>query len=186
LTSSSSPVRSAPASYIRYCANAFEQVIGTLFTASSTLFFALINPHTIYWASGFPSTIFSVIGADFMFASGTLFVAKVAFPHEQSVAGALFNTMTQLGTSFGLTISTIVYDRVREAHNSGDLAAAQLAGYRAAQWTCFGFGIFATLLAALFLHGVGAVGHSQPAEERITDMEKETKGKSSVHVKVQE
>lgn len=37
------------------------------------------------------------MGADFVFSAGTLFIARVALPHEQSVAGALFNTMTQVG-----------------------------------------------------------------------------------------
>jgi hypothetical protein len=82
--------------------------------------------------------VLSVCGADFVFSTGTLFVAKVALPGEQSLAGALFLTMTQLGTSFGLTVSTIVFDRVVQRHpgNGG------LAGYRAAQWTAFGFGLF--------------------------------------------
>ena len=42
----------------------------------------------------------SVFGADFVFASGTLFVAKVSLPHEQSLAGALFQTMTQVRLPF--------------------------------------------------------------------------------------
>jgi hypothetical protein len=70
---------------------------GTLFTACATLFFALIDTHASYWPYGFPSAIFSVIGADFVFASGTLFVAKVAAADEQSLAGATFQTMTQVG-----------------------------------------------------------------------------------------
>ncbi|KAJ6468232.1 hypothetical protein C8R45DRAFT_792875, partial [Mycena sanguinolenta] len=57
---------------------------------------------------GFVAPIVSVFGADFVFASGTLFVAKVALPHEQSLAGGLFQTLTQLGTAFGLANTTIV------------------------------------------------------------------------------
>jgi hypothetical protein len=71
-------------------------VTGTLFTGAATLFFALIDTSAPYWAYGFPSAIFSVVGADFVFASGTLFVAKVAAPDEQSLAGATFQTMTQV------------------------------------------------------------------------------------------
>ena len=37
-----------------------------------------------------------MFGADFVFSSGTLFIAKCALPHEQSVAGALFSVMTQV------------------------------------------------------------------------------------------
>ena len=37
-----------------------------------------------------------MFGADFVFASGTLYVAKIVKPHEQSLAGAMFTTMTQV------------------------------------------------------------------------------------------
>jgi hypothetical protein len=56
----------------------------------------LINTSSVYWAFGFPAAICSVIGADFVFAAGTIFVAKIALPHEQSLAGGLFQTMTQV------------------------------------------------------------------------------------------
>ena len=71
-------------------------VIGTGFTAVANLLFAVIKVSAPYWAFGFPSAILSVFGADFVFAAGTLFVAKISLPHEQSVAGALFQTMTQV------------------------------------------------------------------------------------------
>jgi len=45
---------------------------------------------------GFPSAIFSVFGADFVFASGTIFIARIVEPHEQSLAGGVFNTMLQV------------------------------------------------------------------------------------------
>lgn len=56
----------------------------------------MVDPSETYWAYGLPSAILSVFGADFVFSAGTLFIAKVALPHEQSVAGALFQTMTQV------------------------------------------------------------------------------------------
>ena len=71
-------------------------VLGTSLTASANIFFAVVRPSQTYWAYGLPSAILSVFGADFVFAAGTLFIAKVALPHEQSVAGALFQTMTQV------------------------------------------------------------------------------------------
>lgn len=56
----------------------------------------MIDPAAPYWAFGFPATVLAVFGADFVFAAGTLFVAKVCLAHEQSVGGALFNTLTQV------------------------------------------------------------------------------------------
>ncbi|EIN03494.1 MFS general substrate transporter [Punctularia strigosozonata HHB-11173 SS5] len=150
----------------------FLVVTGTVLTSCGALLFAVIVPSAPYWAFGFPSAVISVFGADFVFASGTLFVAKVALPHEQSLAGALFQTMTQLGTAFGLTISTIVFNRVlkRESRERGvntsgvDASAAprpaQLEAYKAAQWTTFGFGMLATALALIYLRNVGIIGAS--------------------------
>jgi len=71
-------------------------IIGTIMTATANLLYGIINPAAPYWAFGFPAAIVSVFGADFVFASGTLFVAKVCLPHEQSVGGAMFQTMTQV------------------------------------------------------------------------------------------
>ncbi|KAG1735292.1 uncharacterized protein EDB91DRAFT_1083748 [Suillus paluster] len=85
-------------------------VSGTLLTAFAGILFALIDPSATYWAFGFPSAVLVVFGCDFVYASGTIFIAKIALHHEQSVAGALFQTMTQLGTAFGVAISTIVFN----------------------------------------------------------------------------
>ena len=49
-----------------------------------------------YWAFGFPAATIVVVGADFVYAAGTLFIAKISLPHEQSLAGGLFQTMTQV------------------------------------------------------------------------------------------
>jgi len=69
-------------------ADIYHAVFGTIFTGSAGLLFALINPSSTYWAFGFPAAVISVFGADFVFAAGTIFVAKVALPHEQSLAGS--------------------------------------------------------------------------------------------------
>ncbi|KAJ7273761.1 MFS general substrate transporter [Mycena rebaudengoi] len=147
-------------------------VFGTTFTGLGSLLFALIQPSAPYWAYGFPSTIVSVFGADFCFAAGSLFVAKVSLPHEQSLAGGLFQTLTQLGTAFGLAISTIVYDTVPGSETS---ASAPLKAYKLAQWSSFSMAMLCTLLAAIFLRGVGPVGSDErneiktsPEEERGT------------------
>lgn len=68
----------------------YHIVFGTIFTGSANLLFALINPSSSYWAFGFPAAVTSVFGVDFVFAAGTIFVAKVALPSEQSLAGAPF------------------------------------------------------------------------------------------------
>ncbi|KAJ7595339.1 putative efflux transporter [Mycena floridula] len=150
---------------------------GTAITSTASLLFALINPDAPYWAFGFPAAIVAVVGADFVFSSGTIFVAKESLPQEQSVAGGLFQTMTQVGTSVGVTISTVVFNRILE-RESGRLGVmpdpsgrnapmpAQLTSYKAAQWTAFAFGVLATLLAVVFFRGVGIVGHREGKGKR--------------------
>ncbi|KAI0794177.1 efflux transporter [Fomes fomentarius] len=158
-------------------------VIGTLCTGLASVLFAVIDPSAPYWAFGFPATILSVFGADFVFTSGTLFVAKVCLPHEQSVGGALFQTLAQLGTSFGLAISTVVYDaalerRARQMGVDYDVNAgggggsvpseALLVATKDAMWTGSAFAFVGAVFAFVFLRGVGVVGHRKekaPASE---------------------
>ncbi|KAK7453386.1 hypothetical protein VKT23_011650 [Stygiomarasmius scandens] len=132
---------------------------GTCLTACSSLLFAFIDPKEAYWAFGFPASILSVIGADFVFASGTLFVAKFSLKNQQSVSGAVFQTMTQLGTSIGVTTSTLIFDRA--LGESGDQHSL-LDAYKASQWGNFTLGMIATALALVFLRKVGIIEQTPP------------------------
>lgn len=71
-------------------------VMGCVTASLAPLLFAVIRPSATYWAYGFPAAVAVVFGSDFIFASGSLYVAKVARPDEQSVAGGLFNTLMQV------------------------------------------------------------------------------------------
>ncbi|KAF8261648.1 efflux transporter [Lactarius quietus] len=125
---------------------------GTLMTGCADLLFAVIKPSAPFWAFCFPSACLVALGADFTFAAGTMFVSKVSHPHEQSVAGALFQAMTLIGSAIGVSVSTIVFNGVLRAQSSRlgvvldaqrDNAPlpAQLKAYKAAMWTGFSFGI---------------------------------------------
>jgi hypothetical protein len=126
--------------------------VGTFLTGCASIYFAVMDPSAPYWAVGFPSACLVVLGADFTFASGTMFICKVSPPSEQSVAGGLFQAMTQIGSAIGLSVSTIVFNGVLRAQSSSPDAsvdrgsddappAAQLKAYQAAMWTGFAFGI---------------------------------------------
>ena len=49
-----------------------------------------------YWDLEFSAMWLSVLGVDFVFAAGSLFISKFALPYEQSMAGALFTAMSQV------------------------------------------------------------------------------------------
>ncbi|KAJ7711997.1 MFS general substrate transporter [Mycena metata] len=140
-------------------------VFGTSCTATAALLFAIIHPGAPYWAYGFPSPILAVVGADFFFAAGTIFVAKISLPHEQSLAGGIFQTLNQLGTAFGLAISTLAHDGAA-GQSRGD--QAPLKAYHAAQWTSFGMAVLCTFLAGIFLRGFGRAGASEPEAKTET------------------
>jgi hypothetical protein len=164
---------------------------GTTLTGCASLLFAIINPNAVYWAFGFPSAIIAVVGADFVFACGTMYVAKNCLPHEQSVGGAVFQTMTQIGTALGVTVSTVVYDRVlesRAADNgisiSNSTAANEpgwltIPAYRAAFWSNFAFGMCACSLTIIFLR-VGVIGHRPPPQTLKEDVEEQRTATNSV------
>lgn len=112
--------------------------IGTIATTVSCLVFTIMPPDVMYWIYAFPAIVLSATGADFVVSAGTLFT-KVALPHEQSVAGALFSMMTQIGTAVGVTVSMTVFNGVAE--NSILDGKDTIIVYRAVQWTAFGFGV---------------------------------------------
>ncbi|KDR72245.1 hypothetical protein GALMADRAFT_74165 [Galerina marginata CBS 339.88] len=143
--------------------------VGAFATSVACLFFAIIKPGTTYWAYAFNASYLSVMGADFVFSAGTLFIAKFALPHEQSVAGALFSTMTQIGTALGVTVTTVVYNTVQQRIPSNE---DNLRAYQAAQWTAFAFGIIAAILGVVCFRGVGVVGHRAPKPASVFESEK--------------
>ena len=59
-------------------------VVGAGATTIACLLFAIIVPSTTYWAYAFVATIVSVMGADFVFSAGTLFIAKFSLPHNRA------------------------------------------------------------------------------------------------------
>nr|GAT55166.1 predicted protein [Mycena chlorophos] len=128
---------------------------GTLSTAIAALLFALIRPSAPYWAFGFPAAITAVVGVDFLFAAGMMFVSNAVGPQEQSLAGGVFQTMTQIGTSLGVTVSTIVLDTVAASLPRG---ADPLSAYQAANWTGVAFGLCACFTAFVAFRGVGVGG----------------------------
>ncbi|KAJ3575749.1 hypothetical protein NPX13_g3927 [Xylaria arbuscula] len=79
--------------------------------------------------------------ADVLFCVGVITVSEV-FPRDmQSLAGAVFNTAAQLGTSLGLAFTSLLSDSVmRAAELHGDQMPAALGkGYAAAFWLAFGW-----------------------------------------------
>ncbi|KZO95313.1 MFS general substrate transporter [Calocera viscosa TUFC12733] len=150
-------------------------IVGCIGTGLANLLFAVIKTDAIFWAFGFPAAVLSVWGCDFIMSGGSVFVAHVAMPHEQSLAGGVFNTVTQIGTAFAMTITTIAYDRtVRDQSANMGITlnenatnappTAVLSGYRIAQWTAFAFAMGGLVLSIVCLRGVGILQADEKEE----------------------
>ncbi|KAF8314445.1 MFS general substrate transporter [Clavulina sp. PMI_390] len=154
----------------------FLVMAGCILTSLAPLLFAVIDVDETFWTYGFFSAILCVFGSDYIFVSGTLLMAKVSRPEEQSLSGGLFIIVTQIGTSIGLSLCSIVMDHLaaRKARELGSVVGsgaqainnapreALLAGYRGAQWVNFGYCMMGLILAVLFLRHVGIVAPEGP------------------------
>ncbi len=75
---------------------ALLMVSGNVLTAVASLLFAVINPKAVYWVFGFPAAVLAPAGGGFAYACSMIYLTKVARPHEQSMVGAVVQTMTQV------------------------------------------------------------------------------------------
>ena len=86
-------------------------------------------------------------------------VISEAFPADlQSLAGGVFNEVTQFGNSVGLAITGAISASVTEHSNVDDTRLALMKGYRAAFWTIFAANITVIFIAWFGLRKVGIVG----------------------------
>ena len=99
-------------------------------------------------------------------ATGSIFVAALALPEEQSVAGAVFQTLVQLGGSFGLAFTTVVNQAIssRSLEQGKSIDVARLDGLHAAFWLGGACSFAALILALVMLRGMGAIGKFKKAE----------------------
>ncbi|KAL1410774.1 hypothetical protein Q8F55_001716 [Vanrija albida] len=140
--------------------------IGIGATGIANVLMAVCKPESIYWAEAFNAMWLGVLGADFLMAVGSIFVSTLALPEEQSVAGALFQTMVQLGGAVGLAFASVIATNLQSKHlDKGKSAFDSLVyGLHGAFWfaaaTCFA----ALLIAAVMLRGLGTYGSKGKAK----------------------
>ncbi|KAK4688236.1 hypothetical protein P7C73_g1875, partial [Tremellales sp. Uapishka_1] len=148
--------------------------VGILATGLASVLMALSSRTDIYWRYSFNAMWMGVMGADFLMACGSIFVAALALPEEQSVAGALFQTLVQLGGSFGLAITTVISDRIETQALAKGYSATDslLQGLHAAFWLGAACSFLALVAAVLMLRGMGKVGKvvkEHPVEEEVPE-----------------
>ncbi|KAH8766572.1 major facilitator superfamily domain-containing protein [Hyaloscypha finlandica] len=135
-------------------------LVALLLSSGAPLLMAVVSSHWPYWYAAFPAQLLSPLSCDIMFTIGLLAVSEEFPSHTQALAGAVFNTVAQFGTSLGLTLIAVVAASVTK--NEGDRGMRReeelLAGYRAGFWTAFASMGLACIIGAFGLRKMGNVG----------------------------
>ncbi|WRT67058.1 uncharacterized protein IL334_004024 [Kwoniella shivajii] len=136
---------------------------GLLACGLGNMCFAISEKDTNYWKLPFQGMWLSSAGADFVFAPGMIFVSLLALPDEQSVAGALFQTLLRLGGSFGLAITSVIADVERnKAYSRGEeRIQGYLKGLHAAFWLSAAMSFTGLIVGLVALRGLGILGKAK-------------------------
>lgn len=99
------------------------------------------------------SLLAQLIGYEVLFTVSNLIISR-AYPGEnQALAGAVFNSVSQVGNSVGLAVSAAIAASVTE-HSGQDT----LKGFRAAYWLMFAAMVVVCGFSYFGLRGGGFVG----------------------------
>ncbi|KAJ5728191.1 hypothetical protein N7493_004521 [Penicillium malachiteum] len=131
-------------------------LVTSVLSAGSPLLMALIDPKWSWWYDIFWVMLLGPVSADV----ANLIIADSFSPKTQGLAGAVFNTVAQFGTSIGLSVFAIISAGVTDGSHYKNKSSpdALMVGYRAVFWACFGLLLAATAISAWGLRRVGKVG----------------------------
>ncbi|KAI9610315.1 hypothetical protein KEM48_002535 [Puccinia striiformis f. sp. tritici PST-130] len=147
-------------------------VLGCTGTAISCLLSAIMDPSASYWRYNFASVALSVVGPDFVFATGTMYGSQISSPSEQAVTGGAFHTFAQMGNAIGLSLATLL----QTVASPG----AFLEGLRAGFWLCFASLCLATLLSLIFLRKLKLLGSKKKKNVDSSSSSIEEKGQQKM------
>ncbi|KAI9740909.1 MAG: hypothetical protein M1818_004515 [Claussenomyces sp. TS43310] len=131
----------------------------TITCTVAPLLMAVINPQWPFWECAIFVVILHPLSADVIFTIANLIITDVFPANMQALAGAVFNTVAQAGTSIGIGVTAMISAGVIKSPSSSlkNAPEALMAGYRAVFWTCFAT-LFLSCFCTMGLRGVGRVG----------------------------
>ncbi|KAI1856221.1 hypothetical protein JX265_011733 [Neoarthrinium moseri] len=92
--------------------NTMIMIFGSLCFLGASLLFAFMGPESNYWAFIFPALVLNVAGADLNFNVANMYVMSSLPPHQQSLAGGIFNVVIRLSSTAVMGITTAVFSSV--------------------------------------------------------------------------
>ncbi|BDD58358.1 hypothetical protein MAP00_003641 [Monascus purpureus] len=115
-------------------------LVSSLLSAGSPLLMAIIDPQWSWWYCAFWAVLLSPLSADVIFTIANLIVADAFTPQTRGLAGAVFNTIAEFGTSLGLTIFMIISAGVTRDSSIADKQSpeALMVGYRTSSGRALG------------------------------------------------
>lgn len=141
----------------------YAVLISSALCAGAPLLMAVINPSWSYWTAAFEAQLLSPLSADILFTVGILVVSDVFPENTQALAGAVFNTLAQIGTAIGLTTMSVISANITEEsrYRNKSSPAALMEGYRATFWALFAWMVTACLIGGYGLRGLGKIGQKR-------------------------
>ncbi|GAM91271.1 hypothetical protein ANO11243_093190 [Dothideomycetidae sp. 11243] len=140
---------------------AIYSVIGScILGAVAPLLMAVNNPQWPYWYDAFFAQCLAPLAVDTLFTIGLLIVSDVFPRNTQALAGAVFNTLAQVGTSIGLCVMSVISNSVAEDSGYKDKTGPQalLEGYRATFWAQFAWSALAVGIGLFGLRKMDGFG----------------------------
>jgi MFS family permease len=136
-------------------------VITSVLSSGAPLLMAFIQAQWTYWTSAFFAQVLMPFSVDVLLTVG-LIAITAAFPEDrQSIAGAVFNTAAQFGSSLGLAVMQVISTIVTKSNYSLRPSEALLEGYRASFWTMFAFMVSSAVIGTMGLRKTGKIGLKQ-------------------------
>ena len=125
-------------------------IVSIILSGISAILLATVDLSLTYWIQEFPAVLFNSSSADVLYVAVNILITST-FPRQQrGLASAIFNTIAQLGRSFGITTTGIIASYVMTEPNSSDQRrtnnSESMRGYRAAAWYCLGLYSFSLLV----------------------------------------
>ncbi|KAI4153295.1 MAG: hypothetical protein LQ340_002413 [Diploschistes diacapsis] len=130
----------------------------SIISSIAPLLMALANPVLPYWYEAFPAQVLYPLVVDSIFLVSALVISESFTERDQAVAGAVINTIANMGQSLGLAFIAVVTNSVTQSKSDMGSVEGLLEGYRAGFWAAFAWMLLNAVVGTLGLKKVGKVG----------------------------
>ncbi|THU88061.1 MFS general substrate transporter [Dendrothele bispora CBS 962.96] len=109
-----------------------------LISVLGTIPITFVKPGDSYWQLAFPTSILGCIGLTIGWSACSIALVSAVPNSAKSLAGGLINTAFQIGSGFGLAITSAVNESVLNKTSNPQDPSSLMLGYRAALFTTIG------------------------------------------------